>query len=207
MASGLDTTADCSSQASCIAENYAFVLRYYAPLENPYEYKVMTRSEAVALSQAGLQIGVVWETNPVLTSYFSNAQGQSDATSAVTYAHNTIVQPENSAIYFSVDYDATESDAQGAIADYFEGVSTAINQLATEGYPYYAPAVYGDGAVCEYLKSQGLVSYTWLAGAASWPGSGSYTGWNLKQGSSGITVCTIGFDPDTSSSDFGEFTV
>jgi len=208
MASGLDTWENCTSQASCIAKNYQFVLRYYAPTVYPYADKVLGSQEAQALSSAGLNIGVVWETNPTSKSYFTYDQGKSDGTNAIKYAHNTINQPANSAIYFSVDYPANQQEAEGIITNYFQGISDAAVTLIEEGYPNYETGVYGDGVVCNYLKSNGIAVYSWLAGASSWPGSDTYSDWNLKQSASSITVCSsLTVDPDQSSGGFGGFKV
>src|SRR5258707_7360791 len=53
---GMDASMDCRAFASCIATtDMKFVVRYYSNSSS----KTMTRAEAVALSEAGLQIAAV----------------------------------------------------------------------------------------------------------------------------------------------------
>lgn len=149
---------------------------------------------------------MVFETDPTYIGYFTSAQGQSDARSAVFQAMD-VGQPGDSAIYFEVDFGATASEASDAIKTYFQAVNHEIAyMMANFGAPDYAVGVYGDGAICSAIKSAGLAQFTWLAGATSWPGSDTYTSWNLKQGGS-TTICGVGVDLDQSSGAFGGFTV
>lgn len=206
MAAGVDTESVLTqSDASCLASNgQTFVMRYYKDNGSPQ----LTNSEAVAISAGGLRIGVVFETDPTDISYFTSAQGTSDAHAAVLQGVD-VGQPADSAIYFAVDFDATATQAAGAIKTYFQAVFNEIAEMqATMGTPGYAIGVYGDGAVCSEIKeNSGLAQFSWLAGASSWYGSDTYTSWNLKQGSSSTTICGISVDPDNSSGVFGGFTV
>jgi len=208
MASGLDTWENCTSQASCIAKNYQFVLRYYAPTVYPYADKVLGPQEAQALSLAGLTRGVVWETNPPSSSDFTEGPGKADGTNAIKYAHPTITPPAHSAIDFAVDDPATQQAADGISTNYVHGISDAAVTLIEEGYPNYETGVSGDGVVCNYLKSNGIAVYSWLAGASSWPGSDTYSDWNLQQSASSIPVCSsLTVDPDHSRGGLGGFKV
>lgn len=205
MGTGLDTTynTETYNAASCLKDSgFTFIMRYYA---NSGNSKVLTASEAQYLSIAGFQIGVVFETNPTYRDYFTTAQGTSDCQTAVEYAYGTIGQPAGSAIYFAVDFDATAAEAAGVVTSYFKAINDELVNLQNQGYPAYSIGVYGDGAVCSELLSEGLVSFTWLAGSTGWTGSDTFTGWNLKQGSTSSSVCSITYDPDESSGTFGGF--
>src|SRR2546423_434381 len=126
MAKGLDVGEDCTDQIGCLTdEGFEFVGRYYNT-NNPS--KNLTLTEAQALSAAGMTIVVVWENGfPTKASYFSHAKGVSDATTALEMASEVIGQPEGSAIYFAVDYDATATNVSGPITQYFQGVKSVFD--------------------------------------------------------------------------------
>ena len=67
-------------------------------------------------------------------------------------------QPNGSAIYFAVDYNAPERDIVGAVQQYFRGVRAAL-AAAGGGSPPYRVGVYGSGAVCTYMKGLQLADY------------------------------------------------
>ena len=63
---GMDTRTNCSSKAKDIKKvGMEFVIRYYS--HNQSNSKNLTKSEAIALSKAGLDIISVFENSP--TSY------------------------------------------------------------------------------------------------------------------------------------------
>ena len=87
--------------------------------------KNLSPGEARALSQAGMRIGVVWETAGTHAGFFSRAQGLADGAAAFLMASQVIGQPIGSAIYFAVDYDPTQADIDGAISNYRSGITSA----------------------------------------------------------------------------------
>jgi peptidoglycan hydrolase-like protein with peptidoglycan-binding domain len=98
---GMDTAADCSAFASCIASaNIKFVVRYYSANAK----KRMTRAEAVALANAGHQLAVVYQDSNDDLKFFSEQAGRKHASTAFEQAQ-AIGQPAGSAIYFAVDFD------------------------------------------------------------------------------------------------------
>lgn len=194
---GLDTASVCTNIANTIKKaGYVFVARYYG------NYR-LTLTEAKALSKAGLEIVAVWENGrPTSASYFSYDKGYSDGTSAYNYAKNNIEQPNYTPIFFAVDYDASDSDIHSVITNYFNGISAAFTNLGSA----YDIGAYGSGAVLSYLYSNvSGVSYKWLAKSTGWRGHGTYTDWDIKQGST-VTVGGITFDSDTGKS-YGGFQV
>ncbi|MCB0837844.1 MAG: DUF1906 domain-containing protein, partial [Bacteroidetes bacterium] len=90
------------------------VIRYYAGQNS---WKRLKPEEAAVLSSAGFQIMVVFEEGNS-SSYFTHTQGIADAEQALWCA-SQINQPAGSAIYFAVDFDASGSDLNGPITDYF----------------------------------------------------------------------------------------
>jgi hypothetical protein len=191
-------TLDCLAGAGC-----SFVFRYYA---RGAPAKLLTRLEAEQISSAGLMVGAVWESgSPTNVGYFDKAKGQGDGRVAYCYARDTIIQPAGSAIYFAVDYDASDGDIAGPITDYFSGV---VDSFRTEGLgnPAYKVAVYGSGATCQAMIAAGLVDFSWLAQSTGWAGYKTFKDWNLKQGPES-SQCGIDVDSDQARGAFGGFQV
>lgn len=167
---GLDTTMELTRHALALRrQGYDFVMRYYSHNAS----KNLSLGEARALSQAGLRIGVVWETSGTHASFFSRAQGLADGAAAFLMARQVIGQPAGSAIYFAVDYDPTQADIDGAISNYFTGVHAAL-YVGAEGQPSYRVGVYGSGLCCGSLVERGMASLSWLSQSTGFAGSKQY---------------------------------
>jgi len=167
---GLDTTDELTRHARALkAQGIDFVLRYYSHSAA----KNLSLGEARALCAAGLRIGVVWETSGTHVGYFTRAQGLADGACAFRTASEAIGQPHGSAIYFAVDYDPTQADIDGAIADYFTGVHAAL-YVAGEGVLPYEVGVYGSGLCCGTLVESGAAKYSWLAQSTVYAGTRQY---------------------------------
>ncbi|MFK3738901.1 DUF1906 domain-containing protein [Massilia sp. TN1-12] len=167
---GLDTTMELTRHARALArQGYDFVLRYYSH----NAAKNLSLGEARALAEAGLRIGVVWETAGTRASFFNRSQGLADGAAAFLMAREVIGQPYGSAIYFAVDYDPTQADIDGAISNYFTGVRAAL-YVAAEGQPSYRVGVYGSGLCCGTLVERGMASLSWLSQSTGYAGSRQY---------------------------------
>ena len=199
MAKGLDANVDCSSRAAClVAHEYRFVARYYAHVKQ----EPLTRQEAKALCAAGLYVVAVWENGfPDHADYFTHSKGVDDGTSAYEYAKNIIGQPENTPIYFTVDFDPDAAQVNSLIKPYFQGIRDGFDAIS-KGSPMYPVGVYGSGLTCSACLEEGLVRYTWLAMASGWRGFHTFADWNLKQSVS-ADPCHLGADDDASSSKGG----
>ncbi len=128
---------------------YEFVFRYLSTDDS----KNLHHAEAKALSDAGIWIGVVWETTATRAGDGYGA-GRSDAKAAELQAQ-ACGMPAGRPIYFAVDYDAAGSDVE----QYFHGVASVLT-------PERA-GVYGGIRVVAYLLDAGLVHYAWQASAWS----------------------------------------
>ena len=167
---GLDTTVELTRHAEALkAQGYDFALRYYSH----NAAKNLSLGEARALSQAGLRIGVVWETAGTRAGFFTRAQGLADGAAAFQMARDVIGQPFGSAIYFAVDFDPTQADLDGAISNYFTGVHAAL-YVAAEGQPSYRVGVYGSGLCCGTLVERGAADLSWLSQSTGFAGSRQY---------------------------------
>lgn len=160
---GFDTTLPMTRHAQALREQgVGFVMRYYS--RNPD--KNLGADEARALAAAGLHLGAIWESKGDHAGFFSRAQGEQDGSKALEEAR-TVGQPSGSAIYFAVDYDPSQTDIDGPVADYFAGVAAAL-----EGG--YRIGVYGSGLCCGSLLDRKAASCSWLSQSTGFAGSKAF---------------------------------
>jgi hypothetical protein len=202
MRRGISTNRNLAAEAGCLRQaGIDFAFRYYSLTTHQPE-KRLTRAEAEALCAAGIQLGAVYEDGPTAASYFTEARGRQDLANAIRFAGD-LGQPEGSAIYFTVDYDAPAVDTSGPVLEYFQ----AIGDSPTP----YAIGVYGSGAVCDFIKQQcPFVRYSWLAESRGWRGSKTYTGWAVQQSTSTTALCSLvtqGYEDNQAPGDFGGFVI
>jgi hypothetical protein len=204
MIRGIDASMNCTPYSNNLrAMNVQFICRYYTNLERTRKpEKALTSREAHTLSDAGFSIVTVWE---LLAShgYFSFQQGEADGEYAYRYANEVIKQPEDTAIYFAVDFDATESQYVAEVLPYFQGVTQAFGALG-QNRPIYSVGVYGSGAVCAALKGAGIARFSWLAQAARWQGTTIYADWDIRQGPL-VSHPPFEFDENLAKDEFGAF--
>ena len=168
---GLDTIVELTRYAATLKQTngFDFVMRYYSHRAA----KNLSLGEARALSAAQLQIGVVWETLGTHAGFFTHEQGVADGSAAFQMASAAIGQPRDSAIYFAVDYDATQADLDGPVSAYFAGVRDVFT-LAAKGAAQYQVGVYGSGLACSYLLKKELAAFTWLSQSTGFAGSTAF---------------------------------
>ena len=185
---GCDTAAALTDDCLKILvdRKYSFVGRYLA---GSY---LMDQSEAKRISKAGLFIVSIWEKGrPTSPAYFTAERGLSDARAALAAA-KSIQQPSGTPIYFAVDYDASFSDIRGPLKAYLQ----AVKKVYEENKYYYALGLYGSGSVLSYYKN--TFTYTWLAGAAAWSGTSSFTDWSICQHDNNTSLGSFSIDKDDS---------
>jgi hypothetical protein len=160
----IDTPYNTANKAAALGVNgIGTVIRYYNfSNSRTFPDKCLTLAEAQALAEAGLQIGAVFQQQQNKVEDFSKAKGIAAGTRAYRYAHDNIGQPSESGIYFSVDFDASNSDLSSSIIPFFEGVKTAFEK-ESDGSAQYRVGAYGSGLVCSTLSKLELIDLTWLA--------------------------------------------
>lgn len=206
---GFDANVDLTRFAACMkSAGYDFVCRYYNVI-NPH--KNLSLGEAKALVAAGLRLVAVWENGfPTKAAYFSHPKGVFDGTSAYHFAQHDIGQPAGTPIYFTVDYDASQTDVNGVITAYFQGIRDAFNTIGSN-QPAYSVGVYGSGLVCSSLLNAGLVKFTWLSQSSGFRGSKTFKNFNMKQLAEKLECKSVlggvHGDPDTAPADPGSFVV
>ena len=187
MVTGVDSASNVTNILSTlVSSGYSFVGRYYSTSANAW--KIMSTSESVAIANAGLKRVVVFQNTSNKDDYFSATQGQGDASEAISLA-KARGQASGSAIYFAVDYDASESAINNQITQYFAKVNDSISKAG------YSVGVYGSGKTCRIIRSKGLAAYSWLAMSPNWAEYSSYTDWNIKQLQS-VNISGVSVDTD-----------
>lgn len=215
---GISTNRRTIDHLACLRQaGIQFIARYYSTTTQQSQ-KRLTLQEAQAISAAGISIVAVYEDGPTSIGYFSASRGHLDGVNAYHTAMQ-LHQPKGSAIYFTVDYDATPLDIAHAISDYFKGVKQGFADAAQGGEVLYEIGVYGSGSCCNWLKQHvGLAKYTWLAESTGWSGSQNYSGWDIKQSIANHDLCTFSggiggsyednaTQPPANPSDIGAFTL
>jgi hypothetical protein len=161
MAAAFDTTHDCSKSVTCLKQQGSTtIVRYYCRPE--LNWKQMGQKEARAIARAGVALTAVYQNRQNQPADFSAAKGEASGNEAGDYAENVIFQPADSAIYFSADFDPSESVVRENIIPFFKGVKKAFKAAAVGGRPLYHAGVYGSGRTCRILLEEGLATYTWI---------------------------------------------
>lgn len=151
-----------------------FAIRHYTHQSG----KSLSLAEARALTDAGIQIGAVWEAPDAHLSYFSRAQGCADGAAAYLMAQSVIAQPSGSAIYFAIPQ---VIEAGEEVIRYFEGINQAFGAAGPSERKYQV-GVYGSSLCCEMMLARGLATVAWLADAAGADYNPDYNpDYNLKQ--------------------------
>jgi hypothetical protein len=179
-----------------------FIARYYR--DPASRWPTLSAAEAKAVSSIGMRLVAVWEWHSHRPDYFTQASGYADAVAAHRQAKG-VGQPQGSAIYFAVDFNAQDADIRGAVDPYFRGVATGL-RAAAQGAPEYRVGVYGSGAVCDYLKRARLAEYAWLSNSTAWSGYASFADWNIRQGKQSPSL-SFSHDSNEARGEYGGFQV
>ncbi len=134
-----------------IDAGYSFVCRYLS--RDPS--KDIDAAEAKLLSDAGLDLVLVWETSekrPITGGY---AGGMTDARLAFERA-KALGMPDGRPVYFAVDYDVASTAADA----YFRGIRDA-------GFPAERVGVYAGLRPLRHLLDVGLAGWGWQTSAWS----------------------------------------
>lgn len=188
MTKGFDcaTPLTAAAAAAFSADGYRFVCRYVVPSG----WKKLTREEAETISNAGLQIVSVFETTAD-RALGGRAAGLYDGALADRTVR-ALGQPEGSAIYFAVDFEATAGQMPTVI-DYI--------RAACEAAPAFAAGVYGSYAVIEAVRHAGVCTRFWQTYA--WSRGQKSEHIQLYQYRNDITVNGVRIDLDESYGDEG----
>ena len=159
-----------------------------------------------------MRIAVVFQQRQNQKEDFDELKGFAAGLRAYRYAQDSIRQTAGSAIYFSVDFDAAESEIVTHVAPFFAGVKRAFAE-ESGGSPKYRVGTYGSGLVCSALTARGLSEFTWLAMSRGFRGTREALqagNFHLAQRAPATKVCGLDVDindhnPDRP--DFGAFII
>ncbi len=174
---GIDSLEPISNTSinAMLSNGEEFVCRYYKPDESTNSIYTLTSQEAQRLHNAGLSIVSVYQYAGNKSSEFNQTRAEIDAEQALNKAI-AAGQPENTAIYFAVDYSG-HNDLD-IIKAYFDTVKSIIGHR-------YKVGVYGGGTVCEYIKQTTHVAdYSWLSHSTDfdgYPDDDNTLDFNIKQ--------------------------
>ncbi|MDQ1295647.1 MAG: hypothetical protein QG608_3532 [Actinomycetota bacterium] len=137
---------------------YELVGRYLTGGTN----KILTNSEIAIILDAGMSFFPIYQVYGNGVQYFSYDQG-SEAGRAACEAAAGFGVPSGTVIYFSVDYDAVDSEIAGFIIPHFQGVADAVAAFSTR----YAVGVYACRNVCSQLHDAGLTIRSFVSGMST----------------------------------------
>jgi len=137
----IDTPVSTTSSIPCLlSQGVRTVVRYYNHSNSlTFPSKRLELAEAQALSAHGLRIAVTFQQRQNQAADFSEAKGLAAGNRAYRFAQDNIAQPAGSAIYFSVDFDATVAETNNAIVPYFNGVKQAFQEQSGAQWREPAP--------------------------------------------------------------------
>ena len=183
---GIDCSTPLTAQAitTLTALDKSFAMRYLVP--DGYSKRI-TIAEAQALTDAGWQIGCVFETTAG-RAQGGAANGQADGALACECAE-ALQMPQNGVIFFAVDYDAQPADM-----DAIEAYLTAAKQETTP----YPTGVYGSRAVIDEMAARGACVGFWQTFAWSAGGRSQYA--TIYQYQNDLTMAGIGVDLNNATS-------
>lgn len=137
---------------------YQIVGRYLTGGTN----KTLTNSEIALINDNGLSFFPLYQENGDGVQYFSHDQGVSAGNAACAAARGFGL-PYGTVIYFSVDFDAQDTEITSAVIPHFQGVRDAV---AADGNNY-AIGVYGCRNTCSRLSAAGLASRSFVSGMST----------------------------------------
>ncbi len=157
----VDTSDDTTGSLPALkAAGIGTVIRYMARSQAASHNKVLvTPAEAHAVAAAGMNLGLVFETDghPSGTS-----TGAVDGRAALATAAQCGA-PRGACLYYAVDYDAPAAD--------MPGVTAAFAAFRGAVAPTYRVGAYASGSVCDQLLAAGLVEFRWLTQSMGFAGT------------------------------------
>ncbi len=140
-------------------EGYRYIGRYLTNASSGFD-KALTREEAEIILSSGMNFFPIYQTAGNSYSYFTASQGTEDAGKAMDAAYK-LGLPENTVIYFAVDFDATRSQINGNILTYFKKIKERMDKSR------YKVGVYGSKGVCLTVTEKGYADFSFVSSLSS----------------------------------------
>lgn len=153
-ATACDTRFEITTERAQILKNngYSIVGRYLTG----GDFKELRDGELERIFAEGLCMFPIFQENGRQASDFTEANGIAHAKQAIEAAVKKGI-PNNSIIYFAVDYDVLDYQIEDYILPYFRGVNDVFDTLSINEYGYKV-GVYGPRHVCTQVSIKYAVS-------------------------------------------------
>ncbi len=158
------TACDCAlplnSTSIVTAKNlgYRIVGRYITGGTN----KILTSSEIALIFDNGMSFFPIYQEYGDSAMYFSYDQGLTAGQEAFATAARLGI-PDGTVVYFSVDFDALDSEITSYVIPHFRGVADAAAAAARQ----YAVGVYGCRNTCTRVSLAGLATRSFVSGMST----------------------------------------
>lgn len=143
-------------------EGFTHVGRYLTNAKTGSLDKKMTDEEIRIILNAGLSIFPIYQTYGGSVNYYTIGQAKEDAISAENAAKK-FGFPEETTLYFAVDYDVYDSEVTSVIIPYFRQLNETMQGLGVK----YNIGIYGPRNACNRVYDEGYVKYCFVSDASS----------------------------------------
>lgn len=124
--------------------------------------KYLTPEEIGNIQDAGLSVFPIYQNGGFYADYFKiSGRGSYDAVTALRTAA-VLGFPEETVIYFAVDFDCMSYQTESLIIPYFRQIANAFRQAAFNPKNYKI-GIYGPREVCRQISAEGLAEYSFVA--------------------------------------------
>ena len=164
---------------------YKYVGRYLTNTPGGTLDKCLTQGEISRICAANLRIIPIFQENGRSVSNFTTSTGNKNGNKAYNAAKKFKI-PNNTVIYFAVDFDATDSEITKGILPYFKALlSSSVTQK-------YRVGAYGTRNVCNRLNNELGINHFYVADASyGFSGNLGYTipdEWCFDQFKTDLTI-------------------
>lgn len=169
------------------ANGYVYFGRYLTNATDHNPDKDLQPGEAAAIFAAGGRLFPLFQTGGADPAHFTTKRAREVAEEAACAAWHYRI-PANTVIYFSVDYDAYDSEVTANVIPYFQVLNNTLSNYGRS----YRVGVYGPRNVCKRLQAEGLSVYSFVSdmstGYSGNLGHTMPTNWSYDQ----ITTLSVG---------------
>lgn len=134
---------------SLVAEGFEYIGRYLTGTYGGGINKALSREEAELILESGLKFFPIYQDGGTTQSDFTAENGQLDGQAAVNAA-KALGLPDDTIIYFAVDFDAMDYQITSNIIPYFKEVYDEVSSSSA-----YKVGVYGARNVCSRVSDKG----------------------------------------------------
>jgi hypothetical protein len=173
-----DTPDDVTKRISALKKaGITAIMRYDDPSGNAHSWKQIGVPEYNSILAAGIAVAIISEWANDHVGYFNAAAGKRDAAYSLHRAQQRN-QPQGSAFYSAVDFDAAPADMR-RITAFFKAFAQEIRASG------YKVGCYGSGYTNGKLKAAGLIDYEMITCSPGFLGSkdairtGNYDVWQV----------------------------